>query len=293
MGILSIGAALGPRGRVGGAVPRVEQRARPRGRMFLSAGNIRRAAGSPSMDEVRGMYAVHAALGGDLRRRHVRGHGLPAVRAVLQRAADRARRVRDRPRRRGRDVPRRPAARVLRADARRVRHRGRPPPAAREGGRPPLPRDAEHGPAAAAAARDCRCGSASSPPPCCARPGRPPSPSSSPPHERHHALRPAANATALPLGGGARVAGGRVRAAHGARARARRAALRVVRRARGGGRAAGRRARVRRRQHPRRRPQPAVRRRISLAHRDAPAGAPLRARSLGAARPRPARGIRG
>ena len=68
MGILSIGAALGGAG-VWAALFHVWSNSLTKGALFLSAGNIRRAAGSRTMDEVRGMARAHAALGGDLRRR--------------------------------------------------------------------------------------------------------------------------------------------------------------------------------------------------------------------------------
>jgi len=54
MGILSIGAAFGPAG-VGAALFHVWTNSLTKGALFLSAGNIRRAAGSASMDDVRGM----------------------------------------------------------------------------------------------------------------------------------------------------------------------------------------------------------------------------------------------
>ncbi|MDP4199907.1 MAG: proton-conducting transporter membrane subunit [Bacteroidota bacterium] len=54
MGILSIGAALGPAG-VAAALFHVWSNGLTKGALFLSAGNIRRAAGSPSMDDVRGI----------------------------------------------------------------------------------------------------------------------------------------------------------------------------------------------------------------------------------------------
>jgi hydrogenase-4 component F len=54
MGILSIGAALGPAG-VAAALFHVWSNGLTKGALFLSAGNIRRAAGSASMDDVRGM----------------------------------------------------------------------------------------------------------------------------------------------------------------------------------------------------------------------------------------------
>jgi hydrogenase-4 component F len=57
MGILSVGAALGRAG-VAAALFHVWGNGITKGALFLSAGNIRRAAGSPSMDEVRGMFAV-------------------------------------------------------------------------------------------------------------------------------------------------------------------------------------------------------------------------------------------
>jgi hydrogenase-4 component F len=57
MGILSIGAALGGAG-VAAALFHVWSNALTKGALFLSAGNIRRAAGSASMDDVRGMSVL-------------------------------------------------------------------------------------------------------------------------------------------------------------------------------------------------------------------------------------------
>jgi hydrogenase-4 component F len=57
MGILSIGAALGGAG-VAAALFHVWSNSLTKGALFLSAGNIRRAAGSPSMDDVRGMAVL-------------------------------------------------------------------------------------------------------------------------------------------------------------------------------------------------------------------------------------------
>jgi len=57
MGILCVGAALGRAG-VGAALFHVWSNGLTKGALFLSAGNIRRAAGSPSMDAVRGMGAI-------------------------------------------------------------------------------------------------------------------------------------------------------------------------------------------------------------------------------------------
>lgn len=54
MGILSLGAALGPAG-VAAALFHCWTNSLTKGALFLSAGNIRRAAGSPSMDDVSGM----------------------------------------------------------------------------------------------------------------------------------------------------------------------------------------------------------------------------------------------
>lgn len=54
MGILSIGAALGPAG-VMASLFHCWTNSLTKGALFLSAGNIRRAAGSPSMDVVSGM----------------------------------------------------------------------------------------------------------------------------------------------------------------------------------------------------------------------------------------------
>jgi len=57
MGILSIGAALGGAG-VWAALFHVWSNSLTKGALFLSAGNIRRAAGSASMDDVRGMAVL-------------------------------------------------------------------------------------------------------------------------------------------------------------------------------------------------------------------------------------------
>jgi len=57
MGILSVGAALGAAG-VWAALFHVWSNSLTKGALFLSAGNIRRAAGSPSMDDVRGMSVL-------------------------------------------------------------------------------------------------------------------------------------------------------------------------------------------------------------------------------------------
>jgi hydrogenase-4 component F len=57
MGILVIGAALGSAG-LWAALFHVWSNALTKGSLFLSAGNIRRAAGSPSMDAVRGMAVI-------------------------------------------------------------------------------------------------------------------------------------------------------------------------------------------------------------------------------------------
>jgi hydrogenase-4 component F len=54
MGILCVGAAMGPAG-VAASLFHVWSNALTKGSLFLSAGNIRRAAGSASMDDVRGM----------------------------------------------------------------------------------------------------------------------------------------------------------------------------------------------------------------------------------------------
>lgn len=57
MGILVLGASLGPAG-VAAALFHVWSNGLTKGALFLSAGNIRRAAGSPSMDVVRGMTVL-------------------------------------------------------------------------------------------------------------------------------------------------------------------------------------------------------------------------------------------
>ncbi|MFI5357143.1 MAG: proton-conducting transporter membrane subunit, partial [Opitutales bacterium] len=54
MGILVIGAALGPAG-MWAAFFHVWSNSLTKGALFLSAGNLRRAAGSATMDDVRGM----------------------------------------------------------------------------------------------------------------------------------------------------------------------------------------------------------------------------------------------
>ncbi len=57
MGILTVGAALGPAG-VAAALFHVWSNSLTKGAMFMSAGNIRRAASSSSLDDVRGMAAL-------------------------------------------------------------------------------------------------------------------------------------------------------------------------------------------------------------------------------------------
>lgn len=57
MGILIIGAALGGAG-LWASLFHVWSNALTKGSLFMSAGNIRRAAGSPSMNDVRGMSAL-------------------------------------------------------------------------------------------------------------------------------------------------------------------------------------------------------------------------------------------
>jgi hydrogenase-4 component F len=57
MGILTLGAALGPAG-VAASLFHVWSNSLTKGALFLSAGNIRRAAGSAAMDEVRGMSVL-------------------------------------------------------------------------------------------------------------------------------------------------------------------------------------------------------------------------------------------
>jgi len=57
MGILCIGVALGGAGALA-ALFHVWSNGLTKGSLFLSAGNIRRAAGSPSMDDVRGMAVL-------------------------------------------------------------------------------------------------------------------------------------------------------------------------------------------------------------------------------------------
>ncbi|WP_395746284.1 proton-conducting transporter membrane subunit [Prosthecobacter sp.] len=57
LGILAIGASLGQTG-VAAALFHVWSNSLTKGALFLSAGNIRRGAGSPSMDAVRGMASL-------------------------------------------------------------------------------------------------------------------------------------------------------------------------------------------------------------------------------------------
>jgi hydrogenase-4 component F len=57
MGILAVGASLGGAGAAA-ALFHVWSNGLTKGALFMSAGNIRRASGSASMDEVRGMMAV-------------------------------------------------------------------------------------------------------------------------------------------------------------------------------------------------------------------------------------------
>ncbi|HEX9045873.1 MAG TPA: proton-conducting transporter membrane subunit [Verrucomicrobiae bacterium] len=57
MGILAVGASLGGAGAAA-ALFHVWSNGLTKGALFMSAGNIRRAAGSASMDDVRGMMAV-------------------------------------------------------------------------------------------------------------------------------------------------------------------------------------------------------------------------------------------
>jgi hydrogenase-4 component F len=57
MGILSIGASLGAAGAFA-ALFHVWSNSLTKGALFLSAGNIRRAAGSASMDDVRGAFIL-------------------------------------------------------------------------------------------------------------------------------------------------------------------------------------------------------------------------------------------
>ena len=57
MGILCVGAALGA-GGVAAALFHVWANSLTKGALFLSAGNLRRAAGSPLMDDVRGMAVL-------------------------------------------------------------------------------------------------------------------------------------------------------------------------------------------------------------------------------------------
>ncbi|MFO1449634.1 MAG: proton-conducting transporter membrane subunit [Opitutaceae bacterium] len=57
MGILSVGAALGAPG-IGAALFHVWTNSLTKGSLFLSAGNLRRSAGSASMDDVRGLTRI-------------------------------------------------------------------------------------------------------------------------------------------------------------------------------------------------------------------------------------------
>ena len=117
MGILAVGAALGGAG-VWAALFHVWSNALTKGSLFLSAGNIRRAAGARN----DGRSARHVVALAACRRRmfvigHVRGHRLSALRSVLQRTARAARAFDTGHWLRRRDVSRLPAVGVLRHDA--------------------------------------------------------------------------------------------------------------------------------------------------------------------------------
>ena len=178
----------GRRGRVGGALPRVEQHDDE----GLALPERRQRAARPrarTLDRRRdGMSLVIAALGRALRRRASSPSRPAALRAVLQRAPDRCARSFES----GRGwaaaaLPRLPAPRVPRAHARLVRDRAtagraprceRTPSASARRPRcvvPPLP-----------AARAFPCGWGSSTRASCATPGRRPSSSSSTCHEPRH-----------------------------------------------------------------------------------------------------------
>ena len=87
------------RGHGGRAVSRVEQRS-DQGRAVPERGQHPPRGGFRLDGRGARHGRHHAALGGDLCDRHVRGHRLSAVRAVFQRAAGGARRARNRARRR-------------------------------------------------------------------------------------------------------------------------------------------------------------------------------------------------
>ena len=94
MGILAVGAALGGLG-IWAALFHVWTNSLTKGALFLSAGNIRRAAGARRRQtKCPGMAWCAPRFGAAVRRRPVCHHRLSAVRPVLQRTAGRARRVR-------------------------------------------------------------------------------------------------------------------------------------------------------------------------------------------------------
>ena len=100
MGILVLGIGLGGIG-VFGALLHAVNNGLTKGVLFLSAGNIHRAYGSKSTDEVSGAISRLPDLGEPLPRRLLRDHRLAAVRPVRQRVHDPERRHRRRaPRRR-------------------------------------------------------------------------------------------------------------------------------------------------------------------------------------------------
>ena len=123
MGILTIGASLGPAG-VAAALFHVWSNGLTKGALFLSAGNIRRAAGSPSMDDVRGMAMLTPRSATIFVTGMFAVTALSAFRPVLQRIEGGARRARNGSRCCNRHVPRLPAAGVLRTDPCGIRHCG-------------------------------------------------------------------------------------------------------------------------------------------------------------------------
>jgi len=86
MGILSIVRPSGPAG-VWAALFHVWSNSLTKGALFMSAGNIRRAAGGRKMDEVAGMAMLTPLSAGIFVAGMFCGHGLPSVWSVLQRTA--------------------------------------------------------------------------------------------------------------------------------------------------------------------------------------------------------------
>ena len=104
MGILVVGIGIGGAAFFGSLLHMLNN-GLTKGVLFLVAGNIQRAYGSKSSDEVRGALRRAAGLGRAVPRRVLRHHGLAPVRAVPQRVHDPQRRRDQRALRRGGGVP--------------------------------------------------------------------------------------------------------------------------------------------------------------------------------------------